>query len=450
MLRSRVVPTDVRKVLKTHMLADGYEQILDLERSHGSWIVDARTGREYVDLFSFYAAVPLGLNHPKMTTDEIIRYLGAVAVNKPTNSDIYTQAMAEFVETFARVGIPEDLPYLFLVEGGSVAVENLLKVAFDWKVRKNFKKGLTAEKGHKIIHFRECFHGRTGYTLSMTDSHDLRKTRYFPKFDWPRITNPKITFPLTDANLERVVSLEEQAIREIREAVQKDPDDIAALLIEPIQAEGGDNHFRPEFFRALRELADQHDFLLMVDEVQTGMGITGTFWAHPQMGIHVDALAFGKKMQVCGVLAGKRLDEVEEHVFRISSRINSTWGGNLVDMARSRLHLEIMEEENTLEHVKATGEHLLARLRTMEKELDGAIFNTRGRGLMCAFDLQDGSVRGQVLQAALDEGLFLLGCGNRSVRFRPCLNIPKDVLDEGLDRLMRALRKVAAAAPQGA
>jgi L-lysine 6-transaminase len=425
------------------MLADGYDQILDLDRSHGSWIVDARDGREYVDLFTFYAAMPLGLNHPKMNTDEVIRHLGHVALNKPTNSDIYTTVMAEFVETFARVAIPDSLPYLFLVEGGAVAVENLLKMAFDWKVRKNFKKGLTEEKGQKIIHFRECFHGRTGYTMSMTDSHDPQKTRYFPKFPWPRVTNPKITFPLNAHNLEKVIALEAQAIQEIEQAVHDNPDDIAGLLIEPIQAEGGDNHFRPEFFQKLRQLADKHEFLLLVDEVQTGTCITGTFWAHTQMGVVVDGLAFGKKMQVCGILGGKRLDEVEDHVFRISSRINSTWGGNLVDMARSRLHLEIIEEEKIMEHVQAEGAYLLSRLHEMEKELPGVITNVRGRGLVCAFDLEDGAVRKEVLNAGLAEGVFCLGCGNRSIRFRPALNIPHEVLEEGLVRLTRALHKVA-------
>ena len=447
MFRSQIPPGDVRPTLKRHMLADGFEPILDLEKSHGSWIVDARNGREYVDLFSFYAAMPLGLNHPKMTTDEVIRHLGRVAVNKPTNSDIYSTVMAEFVDTFARVGIPDDLPHLFLVEGGALAVENLLKMAFDWKVRKNFVKGLTVEKGHKIIHFRECFHGRSGYTMSMTDSHDPRKTRYFPKFDWPRVTNPKMTFPMNDLNIEKVAALEAKAIREIKQALADNPDDIAGLLIEPIQAEGGDNHFRPEFFAALRELADESDFLLLVDEVQTGFGLTGTFWGHEQMNVKVDGLAFGKKMQVCGILGGRRVDEVDENVFAISSRINSTWGGNLVDMARSRLYLEIFEEENTLEHVRITGEHLLGRIQRMEREMGGLISNARGRGLMCAFDLADGSIRKEVLDAALADGVFILGCGNRSIRFRPALNIPRDVLEEGIARLERALRAVAAKHP---
>jgi L-lysine 6-transaminase len=445
MFRTRVTPGEVRAVLKKHMLADGYEQVLDLEKSHGSWIVDARDGREYCDLFSFYASMPLGMNHPKMVNDEVIRHRGRLALNKPTNSDIYTTTMAEFVETFGRVGIPDSLPYLFLVEGGSVAIENLVKAAFDWKVRKNLQKGIAGEKGQKILHFRECFHGRTGYALSMTDSNDPNKTLYFPKFSWPRVTNPKISFPLNEENLEKVRLLEEQAVGEVQLAFRENPDDIAAILIEPIQAEGGDHHFRPEFLRKLRELADENDALFLVDEVQTGMGLTGSFWCYPQMGVEVDGLAFGKKMQVCGILMGRRLDEVEDHVFQKSSRINSTWGGNLVDMARSRFYLEILEEEDILGHVRTLGPRLLERLRALEQELPGFVANTRGRGLLCALDLPDAEIRREVLTQARAEGVFILPCGIRTIRFRPALNIPADVLDEGFERFARAVRKTAAA-----
>jgi L-lysine 6-transaminase len=426
------------------MLVDAFEPILDLEKSHGSWIIDACEGNEYVDFFSFYASMPLGMNHPKINNDEMIRYLGRIAVNKPTNSDIYTPEMAEFVETFARFAIPQDLPYLFLVSGGAVAVANLLKMAFDWKVRKNIQRGLPANKGQQVIHFKRCFHGRTGYTLSMTDSIDPTKTQYFPKLDWPRITCPAVIFPLSDRNVEKAKTIEAKAIAEIKQALIDNPDDVAALIIEPIQGEGGDNHFRPEFFRQLRKLADENEFLLLVDEFQTGMGLTGTFWAYPQMGIAVDGLAFGKKMQVCGILGSRRLDEVEDHVFKVSGRINSTWGGNLLDMVRCRLILEIMQEENTLEHVRREGEYLIQRLEGLKEEFGGRVSNVRGRGLMCAFDLESAAARNELRKLALDERLIILGCGRRTIRFRTALNIPREALDEGFERLTRALRRLPA------
>lgn len=435
-----LAPNDVHSVLRKHMLVDGLDLVLDLETSQGSYIVDSRNGRRFVDFYSFFASNPVGINHPKMRDPEFVKLIAEVAIHNPTNSDVYTVPMAEFVDTFDRVAIPESLPHLFLVAGGSVAVENALKAAFDWKVRRNRERGIDGDKGQQIIHFKEAFHGRTGYSLSLTNTADLRKIMYFPKFDWPRIVNPKIAFPLED-DLDAVVALENQAVEQIEKAVADNPDDIAGLIIEPIQGEGGDNHFRPEFFGKLRELADEHDFLLIVDEVQTGVGLTGKMWAYAHFGIEPDILAFGKKTQVCGILAGRRLDEVEQNVFAESARINSTWGGNLVDMVRFRRYLEIIEQDRLVDNARDVGDYLLEKLQKLQKDRPAQIANVRGRGLMCAFDLKDRDTRVEFLKLAFDNGLLMLGCGVRSVRFRPVLSVSKDEIDEGLEIVARVLAK---------
>jgi len=314
-------PADVHGTLKKHMLVDGLDLVFDLGRSQGSYIYDSRNGRRFLDFFSFFATQPVGLNHPRMIDPAFKAKMAEIAIHNPTNSDVYTVEMAEFVDTFDRVAIPKELPHLFLVAGGSVAVENALKTAFDWKVRKNLARG-RGEKGSHVLHFREAFHGRTGYSISMTNTADPRKTMYFPKFDWPRIDNPKLRFPV-DAHLDEVIAAEREAVRQIEKAVQNHPDEIAALIIEPIQGEGGDNHFRPEFLRELRVLADEHEFLFIVDEVQTGVGLTGKMWAYQHFGFTPDILVFGKKTQVCGILAGRRIDEVEKNVFQESTSRSS-------------------------------------------------------------------------------------------------------------------------------
>ncbi len=435
-------PDQVHAILRKHMLVDGFDMVLDLDRSKGSYIVDALTGKKYLDFFTFFATAPVGHNHPKLKTADMRKKLLRVAVNKPSNSDFYTVEMAEFVETFSRYAIPDYLPYMFLIDGGALAVENALKAAFDWKVRKNFEKGYTEEKGHKVIHFREAFHGRSGYTLSLTNTSDPRKYQYFPKFNWPRVLNPKITFPLNEENLAKVKEAEEVSLRQIRQAISQDPDDIAALIIEPIQGEGGDNHFRPEFFKALREICDEHEILLIFDEVQTGVGLTGKMWAHEHFGVKPDIMAFGKKTQVCGILAGRRLDEVKGHVFQESSRINSTWGGNLVDMVRFTRILEIIQEENLVENAARVGEYLLDGLLDMARDTDGQMTNVRGRGLFIAFDLPTKELRNTFLEKALKNGLILLASGDRSVRFRPPLNLSKEEASKGLEIIRKTLRSV--------
>lgn len=439
----QITPEMVRPVLSRHLLTDGLPLVLDMERSQGVRLYDQLTGREFVDFFGFFASSAVGMNHPKMLADEDFKKrLLEAALNKVTNSDIYTIHMARFVQTFERVGIPDYLPYAFFIDGGALAVENALKAAFDWKVRKNFQKGYRREVGHRVLHFDQAFHGRSGYTLSLTNTFDPRKTQYFPKFDWPRVINPKLTFPLTEENLERTIKLEQLAIRQAKQYFYEYKDEIACIIIEPIQAEGGDNHFRPEFLQALRELADENDALLIFDEVQTGVGITGAFWAHQALGVQPDIIAFGKKTQVCGILAGRRLDEVADNVFHVSSRLNSTWGGNLADMVRFDRILEIIEEDHLVENAARAGAHLLRRLEKMARELP-FMTNVRGRGLMCAFDLPTPAFRDAVRQRSLEEGVLILACGERSIRFRPPLIITEAEIDEGLQRLRRALEHVA-------
>ncbi|MCH7955170.1 MAG: aminotransferase class III-fold pyridoxal phosphate-dependent enzyme [Candidatus Marinimicrobia bacterium] len=148
----------VKEVLSKHILTDGFDPIFDEEQSEGSCFIDKRNGRKYLDLFSFFASSPVGFNHSKIR--ESAEKLGKIAKHKPTNSDIYTDTYAEFVQTFGEIGIPEELPHAFFIEGGALGVENALKAAFDWKVRKNLSKG-RGELGTKIIHFRRAFHGRT-------------------------------------------------------------------------------------------------------------------------------------------------------------------------------------------------------------------------------------------------------------------------------------------------
>jgi len=424
-----IQPTDVHKTLSKYMLADGFPLVLDLKKSKGCRIYDSRSGKYYLDGFSFFATAPLGCNHPALTNPDFVKKIGEIAVNNPTNSDIYTVEMAEFVDTFSRLAVPKNFPHLFFIAGGALAIENGLKTAFDWKVRKNIAQG-KGELGRKVIHFKDAFHGRSGYTLSMTNTFNLDKTRYFTKFDWPRIINPKITFPLNDAHLKTVKDLEHQAVHEIEKAVEKDPDDIAALIIEPIQGEGGDNHFRKEFFQELRVLCDEHELMFIVDEVQTGVGLTGKMWAYQHYDVEPDIIAFGKKTQVCGIMVGKRVDEIPDNVFRVESRLNSTWGGNLVDMVRCQKYLEVINEEHLIKNAEVQGKRLLQGLEEIQQKYPKKISNARGRGLMCAFDLPTPKERDDLKNRLYVNNLLVLTCGSVTIRFRPPLTISSEEIDE--------------------
>jgi L-lysine 6-transaminase len=436
---SRVAPEEVRSLLGRHLLVDGYDLVLDLERSQGSWLVDARDGHRYLDMFTFFASGALGMNHPGLTDDQEFRQeLGRAALSKVSNSDVYTVEMARFVDTFDRVlGIPE-LPHLFFIEGGALAVENALKVAFDWKSRRNEAAGRDPGLGTRALHLRQAFHGRTGYTLSLTNTEPL-KTARFPQYDWPRIDSPAAVFPIRD-NLAVIEAAEATSLAQARAAFEAYPHDIACFIAEPIQGEGGDRHLRAEYLQAMQALCHEYDALFVLDEVQTGCGLTGTAWAHQQLGLEPDVVAFGKKTQVCGILAGRRVDEVPDNVFAVSSRLNSTWGGNLTDMVRARRILEVIESDDLIAHAASVGTHLLTGLQALQTELPDVVSNARGRGLMCALTVPSRELRDEVIRRCReDESLYLLGCGPDAIRWRPALCVSPDEIDLALAKLRSVL-----------
>lgn len=428
-----ITPDRVREVLARSILTDGYDFVLDLDRSAGSYLVDATTGERYLDMFTFFASSALGMNHPALAGDVTFRAeLLQAALNKPSNSDIYSVPMARFVDTFRRVLGDPALPHLFFVDGGALAVENALKVAFDWKSRYNEARGIDPALGGKVLHLRGAFHGRSGYTLSLTNT-DPNKVARFPKFDWPRIDAPYLR-PGADMD-----ELEAESLRQARAAFEAAPHDIACFLAEPIQGEGGDRHFRPQFFAAMRELCDEFDALLIFDEVQTGCGITGTAWAYQQLGVTPDVVAFGKKTQVCGVMAGGHVDEVADNVFAVSSRINSTWGGNLADMVRSRRILEVIESDGLLERAASTGRYLLGRLHELAHDFPQLVLDPRGRGLMCAFSLPTPADRDALIGRLWDRHIIMLPSGSHSVRFRPALTVSRSDIDAAVDEVRAAI-----------
>ena len=438
--RGAVAPSEVIAQLQKHVLVDGFKLVFDSEKSRGSTFVDAATGRELIDLYSFYASQPVGFNHPYFERPEVQAELLSAARVKVANSDVYSVQYATFVSTFARVmGLPP-LERYFFIEGGALAVENALKVAMDWKVRKNLAAG-RGERGTEIIHFKNAFHGRSGYTMSLTNT-DPRKIDLFPKFPWPRIPAPALDFSLPpDRRLETVVAAEKAAEEQIREVLARKGVDIAAIIIEPIQGEGGDSHFRPEWLRTLRRICDESDVLLIFDEVQCGMGLSGRKWCCEHAGVLPDLLAFGKKCQVCGVMGGPRLDEVKDNCFRLPSRISSTWGGNFTDFVRSTHYLRIMEEEKLVENARVIGAQFLGELEALARK-QPLISAVRGRGLMLAFDLPDGSLRDAFWKATFELGLLVVRSGEHSIRLRPVLDLKPGVMRQAVRLMEKACEKL--------
>ncbi|MBI3817494.1 MAG: L-lysine 6-transaminase [Planctomycetes bacterium] len=440
---------EVHPTLRRFMLADGFEAVLDLKNSRGSWLVDAKSGERFLDFFTCFASWPIGYHHPLLDSKEFKEEILEAATHNPSNADLYSVLMGEFVKEFGENALPPNYHRAFFISGGTLGVENALKAAFDWKIKINQSRGITIkdadgstrdEVGQQILHFREAFHGRSGYTLSLTNTSDARKTALFPKFKWPRVLNPKIRFPMEGDNLAATIRDEEQSIREIESAFTKNGPDIAAVILETIQCEGGDNHFRREFLQKLRELCNRHEAMLIFDEVQAGFFAPGKMWCFQHHGVEPDMVAFGKKTQVCGFFANDRIKSVAKNVFEEGSRINSTWGGNLADMTRSKWILRAILKDNMMQNILERGEYLVSRLRELGARLNGGwVAAGRGVGCLVAFDCPSKDARDQLLKKLIANKMFALSCGDRSIRFRPPLNVSNIEIDRGMEILTKAL-----------
>jgi L-lysine 6-transaminase len=396
----------VHEIIKKYTIGDGFPFVVDFENSHGSWFVDKKTGKEYLDCYSCHASQPLGWNYPKLETYR--EKLTDLVFHNISNSDLYSEPYAEFVEEFAK--ITPDFNHYFFISGGTLAVENALKAAFDWKAQMD---NLTERQCNNlnVIHFVDAFHGRSGYTLSLTNTGEI-KTRCYPKFNWSRVINPSPTY--LEENIERNEKL---ALAMIENSLKFGV--TAAIILEPIQGEGGDIHFRKEFFQELRKIADDNEVMLILDEIQTGFGLTGKAWCYEHFNIIPDLMCFGKKSQVCGFCSTKKIDSVHNNVFNVSSRINSTWGGNLLDMVRATIYLKIIKEDNLIENAEVIGKYFLDKLKELPLK------NIRGRGLMIAFDVENrDEFYGKIM-----EKIFCLKCGEKSIRFRPHLTFSKEDAD---------------------
>lgn len=417
--------------IKDVILLDHLDIEIDLERSTGNLIWDTKREKFILDCFSYIASNPIGHNHLAMSEVAFEQKLLKAAKNNPSNSDVLTKEYVDFVKDFTTLAMPKEFKKVFFVAGGTLAVENALKTAFDWKLRKLHSRdvlGIVAED-LEIVHFTRAFHGRSGYSLSLTNT-DPSKFKYFPKFNWARF-EPELE---TDS-----IDVRDQKFLDLECYIKSHRNRIAAIIIEPIQGEGGDRHFPKDFHQGLRRLADENECLLIYDEVQTGMGLTGKLWAYQNYEIVPDVISFGKKCQVCGIMVGDRVLSVPGNVFEEKSRINSTWGGNLVDMVRFQKYLEVIYRDNLVENAKTVGAYLLKSLKALEgRKFNKKVTNARGKGLMCSFDLPTTALRNQFVSRMLENGVLLLGCGERSIRFRPSLTFTK----EEVDGLIKTIRKV--------
>tara|TARA_B100002049_G_scaffold237243_1_gene227180 strand:+ start:842 stop:2152 length:1311 start_codon:yes stop_codon:yes gene_type:complete len=410
-------------------LFDSFPTVWNVQKSHNSFLY-SNDDEKFLDFHGGFGSNPIGWNHPKLLKHFKDNIDTHIFINKPANCDFYTQEYLDFINKFKNQVIPETYPYCFFIDGGALSVENALKIAMDWKCQKNGDKN----EELSIAHFQKAFHGRSGYTMSLTNT-EQHKVKNFTKFNWPRfLSSPKMG--LSDENQK---IYDDFAIDEIEKYMKDNKKQVAGMIIEPVQCEGGDRHFTKYFLQNLQRICNQNDILFIVDEVQTGFYTTGKPWCFQHYDLEPDLVSFGKKTQQCGVFGGKRLDELESHCFNTSGRLGSTWGGNHIDMIRSSKIIDIIKEDNLENNAIERGNQWLNNMKMIKSnEID----NIRNIGLLMSFDMKTTEIRNKFLDILKKNKLLCLGAGDKTIRMRPNLAVSSEEIKECINKIKISLQEI--------
>ncbi|KAG2212294.1 hypothetical protein INT47_001653 [Mucor saturninus] len=415
--------------------------VADFAKSKGNYIVDA-DGNILLDVFAQIASIPVGYNNPAfLALGQQPAFQTALANRAALGVNPNVDWVDSVEQAFMAVA-PQGMDNVFTVMCGSCANENAFKTAFMYKAAKrrgdrdfNLQEINSCMKNKApgspddmtILSFNQGFHGRLFGSLTATASKAIHKLD-IPAFDWPKATFPQLKYPLGE-HVEHNKQVEAAALKEVEELITKAKKPVAAVVIEPIQSEGGDNHASPDFFRKLQSICQSNDVLFIVDEVQTGVGATGTFWAHEAWNLPSppDMVTFSKKFQAAGFYLSPRLRPAQAY------RLYNTWMGDPVRAMQAAAIVQEIKDKDLLTNVQEVGKYLQENLTEMTKYTP--ISNIRGQGAFIAFDLPDGQKRDTFLSDMRQRGVNIGGCGDRTVRLRPMLTFQRPHADILLDTM---------------
>ncbi|EPE35454.1 PLP-dependent transferase [Glarea lozoyensis ATCC 20868] len=444
--QSKKAIEDLDKVFDTRSL----NMLADYTQSFGNYIADP-DGNVLLDVYAQIASIPVGYSNPHLLEVAASKAMASAIINRPALGNFPSHDWASILRTGILKVAPKGLDQVFTAMAGSDANETAYKAAFMYR-RQQERGGAHVEFSAEdiassmnnqapgapqlsILSFKTAFHGRLFGSLSTTRSKPIHKLD-IPAFDWPQATFPLLKYPLED-HIQENQKAEAEALADVERLITTHHLPPCAVVIEPIQSEGGDNHASPAFFQGLRTLTKKHNVLLIVDEVQTGVGATGKFWAHEHWNLDSppDMVTFSKKAQTAGYYFGNP-DLRPNKPYR---QFN-TWMG---DPARAILFRGIIEEIERLDLVSNTknvGEYLYNGLEDLAKKYPGEFMNLRGKG-QGTFIAFDSPRRDDVLRKMKSVGVNIGGSGEKAVRLRPMLIFQKhhaDILLDGLEKVVSA------------
>ena len=443
---SKKAIAELDKIFDTRSL----NMMTNYQNSYGNYIADL-DGNVLLDVYAQIASIPVGYSNPSLLLAATSPDMASALINRPAMGNFPQHDWAHILETGMLKVAPKGMNQVFTALAGSDANELAYKAAFMWK--RGVQRGgpdveFTAEEmdsamqnhspgspNMSILSFKTGFHGRLFGSLSTTRSKPIHKLD-IPAFDWPQASFPMLKYPLED-HVEENAREEQRALEEVENLITTYHNPPAAVIVEPVQSEGGDNHASPAFFKGLREITRKHDILFIVDEVQTGVGATGKFWAHEHWNLQhpPDMVTFSKKAQTAGYYFGN--SELRPNK---AYRQFNTWMG---DPARAILFRAIIQEIqrlNLVQNTAETGDYLFQGLADLSKKYPGEVKNLRGKG-QGTFIAWDSPRRDEVLKKAKGVGINIGGSGAEAVRLRPMLIFQKrhaDILLDGLEKIFKS------------
>lgn len=419
--------------------------VADYFNSLGNYISDA-DGNKMLDVYCQISSIALGYNNPKLIeaakSDEMISSI----VNRPALACFPQSNYKDILEEGLLAAAPPGMNRIWTALSGSDANETAFKAAFMYQHAKlRQTKEFTAEELSSvmdnktpgasdmvILSFDKGFHGRTFGALATTRSKAIHKLD-IPTFPWPKAEFPQLKYPLDQFEAENRAE-EQRCLDQLEEIIVNSPKQIAAAIVEPVQSEGGDNHATSFFFQGIRDITKKHGVLFIVDEVQTGVGATGKFWAHEHWNLTSppDMVTFSKKFQAAGFYFGNSELQPKQPY-----RQFNTWCG---DPSKAILAKAIYKEIVASDLVTATekvGDYLYKGLQTIFAKRSDLFTNLRGEnyGTFIAWDCVNVDVRAQVLQGVKEKGVNMGACGDVSIRLRPTLLFEKKHADVFLNIL---------------